>query len=141
MTSEQKPVIGFSCGDLNGIGLELIIKTLSDTRLTEICTPVVFASNKAINFYKKSVTDGNFSYQAIRDFQRLSPKTVNVFSCWEEEVSIQPGQLTETGGTYAIRCTVTDNSSTSCSVTPNTSIMELEEQVQAFWYVVFCIAC
>ena len=76
MTSEQKPVIGFSCGDLNGIGLELIIKTLSDTRLTELCTPVVFASNKAINFYKKSVTDGNFSYQAIRDFQRLSPELV-----------------------------------------------------------------
>lgn len=101
--SEQKPVIGFSCGDLNGIGLELIIKTLSDNRLTELCTPVVFASNKAINFYKKSVTDGNFSYQAVRDFQRLSPKTVNVFSCWEEEVSIQPGQLTDIGGTYAIK--------------------------------------
>lgn len=99
---EQKPVIGFSCGDLNGIGIEIIIKTLSDNRLTELCTPVVFASNKSINFYKKSVSDGNFNYQAVRDFQRLSPKTVNVFSCWEDEVSITPGQLTDVGGSYAI---------------------------------------
>jgi 4-hydroxythreonine-4-phosphate dehydrogenase len=99
---EQKPVIGFSCGDLNGIGLEIIIKTLNDNRITELCTPVVFASNKSINFYKKSVSDGVFNYQAVRDFQRLSPKTVNVFSCWEDEVSITPGQLTDVGGSFAI---------------------------------------
>jgi 4-hydroxythreonine-4-phosphate dehydrogenase len=28
---ENKPIIGFSCGDLNGIGLETIIKTLGDS--------------------------------------------------------------------------------------------------------------
>ncbi len=103
MTGEtEKPIIGFSCGDLNGIGIELIIKTLSDSRILNMCVPVVFASNKSINFYRKSLPDHNFTYQAIKDFKRLNPKQVNIFNCWEEEVPITPGSLNETGGKYAL---------------------------------------
>ncbi len=103
MNSEsQKPVIGFSCGDINGIGIELIIRSLHDNRILDICTPVIFASNKSINFYRKSLPDINFSYTSCKDFQRLNHKQVNVFNCWEEEVNITPGQLNETGGKYAL---------------------------------------
>jgi 4-hydroxythreonine-4-phosphate dehydrogenase len=98
----QKPVVGFTCGDLNGIGMELIIKSLADGRITEVCVPVIFASNKSINFYRKVVPDVNFSYQAVKDFSRLNPKQINVFNCWEEEVQITPGQLNEPGGRYAL---------------------------------------
>jgi 4-hydroxythreonine-4-phosphate dehydrogenase len=98
----QKPVVGFTCGDLNGIGIELIIKTLADGRITEFCVPVVFASNKSINFYRKVLPDINFAYQSVKDFSRLNPKQVNVFNCWEEEVQITPGQLNEIGGKYAL---------------------------------------
>jgi len=98
----QKPVIGFSCGDLNGIGLELIIKTLSDSRLLDVCVPVVFASNKSINFYRKALPEINISYQAIKEVSRINNKQINLFNCWEEEVQINPGQLNETGGKYAL---------------------------------------
>jgi 4-hydroxythreonine-4-phosphate dehydrogenase len=98
---QQKPLIGFTCGDLNGIGIELIIKTLSDNRIFEQCIPVVFASNKSINFYRKSLPEINFTYQAVKDFSRISYKQVNIFNCWEEEVVINAGQLNETGGKYA----------------------------------------
>jgi 4-hydroxythreonine-4-phosphate dehydrogenase len=100
---EKKPVIGFSCGDINGIGPEIIMKTLSDNRILDLCTPVVFASNKVINFYKRAINDGNFNYQAVKDFQRLNTKMVNVYNCWEEEVNITPGQLNDTGGQYAVK--------------------------------------
>jgi len=98
----QKPVIGFTCGDLNGIGIELIIKTLSDHRLLDVCTPVVFCSNKSLNFYRKGLPDYNFNYANIRELNRLNPKQVNVYNCWEDEVAITPGQLTEVGGKYAL---------------------------------------
>jgi 4-hydroxythreonine-4-phosphate dehydrogenase len=101
-TAAAKPVIGVSCGDLNGIGIELIIKTFSDGRLLELCTPVIFGSNKVINFYRKSIPDINFNYQNIKDFTRLNNKQVNVFNCWEEETVINPGTLTEAAGKYAI---------------------------------------
>ncbi len=99
----EKPIIGISTGDLNGIGPELIIKTLSDQRITEWMTPVVFASNKLINFYRKLCPDHPFSFNSLKDFSRLNPKQSNIFNCWEEEVPLQPGVFTETGGKYAVR--------------------------------------
>ncbi|WP_205508699.1 4-hydroxythreonine-4-phosphate dehydrogenase PdxA [Longitalea arenae] len=104
---QQKPIIGISIGDLNGIGAELIIKTLNDHRLLELCTPVIFASNKVINFYRKSVPDINFSYQSIKELNRVNFKQINIFNCWEEEVGITPGQLSDVGGKYAIKSLTT----------------------------------
>lgn len=102
-TELQKPVIGFSCGDLNGIGMELIIKTLGDSRILDFCTPVVFASNKSINFYRKFLPEVNFPFTIIKDLTRPNIKQVNVFNCWEEEIAITPGHLNETGGKYAFK--------------------------------------
>ena len=98
----HKPVIGITCGDLNGIGIEVIIKTFSDARILEFCTPVIFASNKVINFYKKTMEEVNLNYQNIKDFTRINHKQVNIFNCWEEDVNITPGQLTDEGGKYAV---------------------------------------
>jgi len=98
----QKPVIGFTCGDLNGIGIELIIKSLSNNEMMNICTPVVFANSKALNFYRKGLHDINISYNNIKDFSKLSHKQVNIFTCWEEDVVITPGILNEVGGKYAL---------------------------------------
>jgi 4-hydroxythreonine-4-phosphate dehydrogenase len=103
MSTNIKPVIGASCGDLNGIGIELIIKAFSDSRILEQCIPVIFASNKVINFYRKSVPEINFSYHSTKDLSKLNAKQVNVFNCWEEEVTITPGQLNEIGGNYAVK--------------------------------------
>jgi 4-hydroxythreonine-4-phosphate dehydrogenase len=103
MNTATKPNIGITCGDLNGIGIELIIKAFSDLRVMELCTPVIFASNKIINFYRKSIPEVNFNYQSTKELNRLNNKQINVFNCWEEEVTITPGQLNDTGGSYAIK--------------------------------------
>src|SRR5580698_7297811 len=100
---QQRPLIGISVGDINGIGTELIIKTFSDHRVLEFCTPVIFASNKVINFYRKSMPEINFNYQSSKDFNRVNPKQVNIYNCWEEEVAINPGELTAEGGSYAVK--------------------------------------
>lgn len=99
----QKPILGISIGDLNGIGPEVIIKTFSDTRMLDFCHPVIFASSKLINILRKGIPDTPFAFNTIKDFGKLEAKAANVFSCWEEEVNLQPGQLTELGGKYAVR--------------------------------------
>jgi 4-hydroxythreonine-4-phosphate dehydrogenase len=81
----------------------LIIKTFSDHRLLEFCTPLIFASNKLINFYRKSTPDLAFNYQNTKDFSRIAPKQINIYNCWEDEVAIAPGQLTDIGGSYAVK--------------------------------------
>lgn len=99
---ENKPVIGFTCGDINGIGVELLIKTLGDNRVLDFCTPIIFANNKVINFYRKSMPDTSFNFTAIKEIARINYKQLNLYSCWDEEVSITPGILNDTGGKYAV---------------------------------------
>jgi 4-phospho-D-threonate 3-dehydrogenase / 4-phospho-D-erythronate 3-dehydrogenase len=101
--TQQKPVIGITIGDVNGIGPELVIKTFSDTRILEHCTPVIFACNKVINFYRKSISESTFNYQIIKDLNRPFPKQLNIFNCWEEDINITPGVLNEIGGKYAVK--------------------------------------
>ncbi len=50
----QKIKIGISHGDINGISYEVIIKTLMDTRMEEICTPLIFGSSKVAGLPQKS---------------------------------------------------------------------------------------
>ncbi len=100
--TDNKPIIGFSCGDINGIGIELIIKVLSDNRILDICTPVVFGNNKAINFYRKFLPDLNINFSIIKDSTKVNHKQVNLYNCWEEDVVITPGEMNEIGGKYAI---------------------------------------
>jgi len=99
----DKPIIGITTGDLNGVGMELIIKTFSDNRMLEQCVPVIFASNKVVNYYRRLLPEYNLVYTSTKDLGKLNPKQVNVFNCWDEEVPVQPGVLTDTGGKYAVR--------------------------------------
>ena len=101
--NSEKPVLGITTGDLNGIGLEVIIKTFSDNRMLELCTPVIFASNKIINYYRRIVTDHTFNFNSTKDLSKINHKQINIFNCWEDEVPVQPGVLTDVGGKYAIR--------------------------------------
>ena len=53
--SDNKIKIGITHGDANGIGYEVIVKSLCDPRICELCTPVVYGSAKAAGFYKKQI--------------------------------------------------------------------------------------
>ena len=101
--NENKPVIGVSTGDINGIGIELIIKVFSDSRILDICTPVIFGNNKVINFYRKSLPEINMNFTSIKETGRVNHKQLNLFNCWEEEVNIMPGIMNEIGGKYAVK--------------------------------------
>ena len=102
----EKPIIGITSGDLNGIGLETIIKVFSDNRMLEFCTPVIFASNKVINYYRRVVGDNQFSFQTITDVEFALHNQVNVYNCWEEDVNISVGELTEVSGKCAVKSLV-----------------------------------
>lgn len=102
MQGEHKPLIGITCGDINGIGPEVIMKTLSDSRILDHCTPIVFGNSRLFNFYRKVLPDNNINFFNVKDFTRVNPKQVNLFNCWEDDAAITPGQLTEAGGKYAV---------------------------------------
>ncbi|MFZ9299499.1 MAG: 4-hydroxythreonine-4-phosphate dehydrogenase PdxA [Chitinophagaceae bacterium] len=100
---QLKPIIGLTTGDLNGIGIECILKVFTDQRMLDFCVPVIFGSNKVINYYRKSLPESNFSFSIIKDFSRVNPKQVNVYNVWEDEIALNPGSLTDEGGKYAVQ--------------------------------------
>ena len=46
MNKSDKIIVGISIGDLNGIGVEVILKTFQDNRMLDFCTPLIFGSTK-----------------------------------------------------------------------------------------------
>jgi 4-hydroxythreonine-4-phosphate dehydrogenase len=95
------PKIGLTVGDSNGIGPEVIVKTLRDPRILGLCTPVVFGSSRLMAYYKKALDEPGFSYTTLRADMDPNPKQVNVVNCWEDESLIEPGNPTRQSGQHA----------------------------------------
>lgn len=98
---DNKIVVGISQGDINGIGLEIILKTLAEPGISDICVPVLFSSQKTVSYYRKNLGLEDFNFHSIKDFSQINPKKPNVYTCYEEEVNIEMGQSTPVGGKYA----------------------------------------
>ncbi len=98
---DNKIVVGISQGDLNGISLEVILKSLHDPAMLDICIPVIFSSQKTIQFYRKALELDDFNFNVIKDFDQLNSKKVNVFSCYDEDVMIEIGKATPVSGKYS----------------------------------------
>ena len=99
--NSRKINVGISIGDLNGIGIEVILKTFQDPRMMEVCTPIVYGSSKIISTHKKTLELNDFSFNSIKKAQEASSKNLNVIDCWPEEVTVSFGTSTEEGGKYA----------------------------------------
>ena len=97
----DKPIIGISIGDINGIGPEVIIKALSDSRLLNHITPVVFGSTKVLSFYRKMLKFEDFHYSQLKSINDINHRKVNVVNCWPEMVEIKVGQVTQEAGNCA----------------------------------------
>lgn len=97
----DKIKIGISIGDINGIGLEVIIKTFADTRMLNYCTPIVYGNTKIASYYRKTIGLNDFSFNVIQNAASANPKRANIINCWNEDVKITPGEANESGGKYA----------------------------------------
>ena len=100
MKSADKIKVGISIGDLNGIGSEIVLKTFEDSRMLELCTPVIFASAKTITFIKKKL-NYDITFQGIEDASQAIDNKLNVVNVWKENVNIAFGEETSEAGKYA----------------------------------------
>lgn len=98
----DKIKIGISIGDINGIGLEVILKTLFNKRILDICTPFVYSSTKVVS-YHKNIVGIDLQFNSTKSADRFANNRVNVVNCWNDNVNITLGQATELGGKYAFK--------------------------------------
>lgn len=92
---------GITVGDINGIGLEVIIKTLSHPSVTQLCTPVIYGSSKVVSYHKNIVNPGEFTFHSTNSADKIYHQKINVVNCWQDTVNIVLGKETEEGGRFA----------------------------------------
>jgi 4-hydroxythreonine-4-phosphate dehydrogenase len=93
--------VGISHGDINGIGYEIIIKSLLDTRLLEICTPIVYGSSKVMAYHRKALNIDNFSLNSIQNAKEANPKRGNIINCVDDTVRVELGKPSKMAGEAA----------------------------------------
>jgi 4-hydroxythreonine-4-phosphate dehydrogenase len=101
--SKPRLVVGITQGDSNGIGYEVIIKSLADSRILDSFTPVVYGSSKIFGFYRKGLHDidqmDTYVIQSARDVQQ---RKVNIVNCLPDNFYAEPGQSTPDAAKAAI---------------------------------------
>lgn len=89
--------IGITQGDINGIGYEVILKTLSDPRVISNITPIIYGSPKVLAYYKKAFGN-NIQTVTIGTVEEAKPRTINIINCNSEDIRVEIGKSTEAGG-------------------------------------------
>ena len=129
--------VGSSIGDLNGIGMEVIIKTFLNSRMMDLCTPIIFGGMKTASFHRKTLEIKDFSFNIINKIKDINSKRANLLNCWNEEVEIKFGEPSETAGKYAFKSLekVTDalkNKEVNVLVTAPISKANIQKNQSAF---------
>ncbi|MCB9427117.1 MAG: 4-hydroxythreonine-4-phosphate dehydrogenase PdxA [Flavobacteriales bacterium] len=96
----ENTIVGISIGDINGIGAEVVVKALSDNRILELCTPVIFANGKTLSGTRKAI-DNNFNFQRIDSLDDLIHGKINVLNVWKDHENVMHGIDETKAGKYA----------------------------------------
>lgn len=99
---KQKPIIGISIGDINGIGVEVTLKALADSRVYKAFTPVIYGHGKVITFYRKLMSLEDFNFSQIRSLDEVQHRKVNVINVMEEAPEVIPGVETSEAAKMAL---------------------------------------
>ncbi|MFC5194269.1 4-hydroxythreonine-4-phosphate dehydrogenase PdxA [Bizionia hallyeonensis] len=102
MRKAENVIVGISIGDLNGIGGEIVLKTLADVRMLEFFTPVIFASAKTITFLKNHF-DIDINFNGITNLDQVITGKINVFNAWNDRTDINFGKEDPIIGEFAIK--------------------------------------
>lgn len=97
----NKTIIAITQGDINGIGYEVILKTLAEPRVYDDFVPVIYGSSKAAGFYRKQLDIQGINLNIINTVEEAHAKKINIINCTDENIRVEPGKATEEAGKAA----------------------------------------
>ena len=98
---QHKIKVGITHGDINGIGYEIIIKALADSRILEMCTPIVYGSSKVAAYYRKAMDSEIFTFNSVNTAKDANSKRPNLINCVSDDVRVELGKSTKIAGEAA----------------------------------------
>ena len=118
-TKENKIKVGITHGDFNGINYEVIMKALSDNRLLDMFTPVIYGLSKVLAFNRNHFNFKDFNYNILRDIKRIPNKKINIVNLSNDSFKIEFGKSTKEAGyiaAKAIKTAISDINSANIDV-------------------------
>jgi 4-hydroxythreonine-4-phosphate dehydrogenase len=103
MKTEERIVVGITHGDVNGVGYEIIIKTLMESEISELCTPVVYGSPKLAAYHRKALNIDNFSFNLVKSIDSINLKRPNIIDCVDDTIRIELGRSSPAAGLAAFQ--------------------------------------
>lgn len=135
--SNKAIVVAITHGDINGIGYEVMIKTLSDPRICEECTPVIYGSPKVAAYHRKALNMLNFNFNTIREISEATPGKVNILNTIDDNLRVELGKSTPMAGegsSSALEAAMTDILANRVGLLVTAPINKHNVQSEAFPY-------
>ena len=99
----MKPIIAITAGDINGVGYEIILKSLINPHICEICCPIVYGNAKIARQYAKTLAEEfhNIQWNIIESPKQAKDGRLNLITCYSDDTPVQIGQSTPESGQAA----------------------------------------
>lgn len=101
MKKEEKIRVGISVGDPNGIGMEVMLKTLNETMVLDFCTPIIFGAVKPVSYVKKNL-GLSLNLHGVDAFAKVVDGKINVLNITKTPPAIVFGEESREAGAFAI---------------------------------------
>lgn len=95
------PNIGITIGDFNGVGPELVIKTVSNELIFNYCTPVIYTNSYVLKYYTELLDLPALNINIVRQPKDIKKGKVNIRVCNLDRIDITPGEPSEQAGKVA----------------------------------------
>lgn len=99
---KDKIIIGITHGDINGIGYEVILKTMSEPRMLETFIPVIYGSPKVASYHRKNLDIQGINLNIINTIEEINHKRVNIINCVDDDIKVELGASTPEAGKAAL---------------------------------------
>lgn len=101
----MKPTIAITAGDINGVGYEVLIKSLDNLHVTEICRPIVYGNANVARQHLQTLDEEyrNIQWNIIQDPKQAKEGRLNLISCYSDDTPLQLGTSTPEAGRAAFK--------------------------------------
>ena len=101
----MKPTIAITAGDINGVGYEIILKSLINPHICEICRPIVYGNAKVARQHMQTMDEEyrNIQWNIIQDPKQAKDGRLNLISCYGDDTPVQLGVSTTEAGQASLK--------------------------------------
>ena len=101
----MKPTIAITAGDINGVGYEIILKSLINPHICEICRPIVYGNAKVARQHMQTMDEEyhNVQWNIIQDPKQAKDGRLNLITCYGDETPLQLGVSTTEAGQASLK--------------------------------------